>query len=469
MHKISIKFLGAIKEVTGSCHLLTVGPYKILLDCGLIQGGYKDEVRNSEPLSFDSASLTAIVLSHAHLDHSGRLPLITKQGFNGRIYAHTATYDLCRIMLRDSAKLQQKDAEITNRKRARKGLPPIPPLYEVEDVDMTEPLFAPCEYHQWQTINEQIRFRFHDAGHILGSCIVELELQDHGVVRRLIFSGDLGPYQAPILRDPESGFDADHVIMESTYGDRDHRSFDDTLYELEAIFNSESSSRGNIIIPAFAVGRAQELLYLFAKHRQRWHLERWQIFLDSPMAISATEVYLKHHCLYDAEARATFGERPAQKLKQLLPNLTFCETPEESMAINRIHHGAIIIAGSGMCTGGRVKHHLKHLVWRDTTQVVIVGFQAHGTPGRALVDGNHFIRLWGEAIKVRAKVHTIGGLSAHAGQTDLLRWYQHMPKRPAVTLVHGEEQAQETLKAKMREQFPGLSVRRAVDVELLAL
>lgn len=469
MHTINVKFLGATKEVTGSCHLLTVGKHQILLDCGLIQGSYKDEVRNSQPLPIDLQQLSAVVLSHAHLDHSGRLPLLAGSGFSGRIYAQRATKDLCRIMLRDSAHLQEKDAEIENRKRARKGLPPIKPLYTLKDVEITEPLFYPCDYHEWITINEQIRFRFHDAGHILGSCIVELAVSDHGVEKRLLYSGDLGPHDAPILNDPESGFEVDHVIMESTYGDRDHRSKQATLDELAEVFNSDTSLRGNIIVPAFSVGRSQELLYLFAKHKKEWHLDRWQIFLDSPMAIDATEVYLKHHCLYDAEARSIFGDKPAQQLRQLLPNLSLTETPEESMAINRIQQGAIIIAGSGMCTGGRVKHHLKHLVWRDTTQVMMVGYQAHGTPGRALVDGKHSIRLWGEGIRVRAKIHTIGGLSAHAGQSDLLRWYEQMPGRPPVTLVHGETEAQLALRNLMMKRYPGLEIQRAADQLLLQL
>lgn len=469
MHKITVKFLGAIREVTGSCHLLTVGDEMYLLDCGLIQGSYKDELRNSEPLSFEPGELSGIILSHAHLDHSGRIPLLVKQGFKGRIYTHKATQDLCRIMLQDSARLQEKDAEIENRKRARKGLDKVKPLYDVADVEKTEKLFLPCEYKEWIKISDGVSFCLHDAGHILGSAVIELQLQHHGVQRRLVYSGDLGPFDAPILRNPVSGLHPDHVIMESTYGDRDHRRFSDTLEELDYVFAAESSMRGNIVIPAFAVGRAQELLYLFAKHKERWKLSRWQIFLDSPMAIEATEVYFKHYCLYDAEARSLFGDDPAKRLHQLLPNLVFSQTPEQSMSINRIQTGAIIIAGSGMCTGGRVKHHLKHLVWRDTTQVLMVGFQAQGTPGRALVDGRSHIRLWGEAIRVRATIHTIGGLSAHAGQSELIQWYERMDGGAAVTLVHGEEQAQEMLKQKLQEKFPGLSVKRAVDVETLVL
>ena len=460
---MEIRFHGAAGEVTGSCHLVEVAGRRILLDCGLIQGDRRAEERNRAPFPFDPKSIDAVVLSHAHIDHSGRIPLLIGSGFAGPVYTHHASKDLCRIMLKDSGYLAERDAEWENRKRQRKGLKPVQPLYTMQDAVAAMKRFRGLLYGKRKKILPGITVRLSDAGHILGSSIVELWLEEGRARRKLVFSGDLGQAGAPILRDPAAIAEADLVLMESTYGDRLHRGRAETLAEIEEIIAQTRGAKGNILIPAFAVGRTQDILYNFARNYDAWGLGDWRVFLDSPMAIQATEVYLRHGDLYDREAAAlwqTNSHRP------LLPNLTLSHTSRQSMQLNRVRSGAIIIAGSGMCNGGRIRHHLKHNIWRSNCHVVIVGFQARGTLGRALVDGARHIRLWGEAIKVEAKIHTIGGLSAHAAQAGLLEWYGHFQGRPPVMLVHGEPEASaalmtalgETSNAPVRIAAPGQRV-----------
>ena len=446
----NVQFFGAAGEVTGSCHLVTVGNQRILLDCGLIQGGRKDEARNREPFPFDPKSIDAVVLSHAHIDHSGRLPLLVKAGFRGSIYTHRACRDLCRIMLKDAGYLSEKDAVWENRKRARKGLEPVEPLFTVEDAKSAMQYFKGLVYAKKRRILPGVSIRLSDAGHILGSSIVELWLKDGRQTRKLVFSGDLGRAGMPVLQDPTPVQQADLVIMESTYGDRLHRSWEDSRREIQEVLTLATRSKGNILMPAFAVGRTQEILYLFAKYYQEWELDRWHIFLDSPMAIEATRVFTQHSDLFDAEAAKLWHQH---SINTLLPNLHLSRTAKQSMALNVISSGAIIIAGSGMCTGGRIKHHLKHNIWRKECQLVVTGFQAEGTLGRSLVDGARYIRLWGETVRVAATVHTIGGLSAHADQTALKNWYSNFEGRPPVILVHGEEQAIAGLSDCLREQL----------------
>ncbi len=453
-----IHFLGAAGEVTGACFLLECGRHQVLVDCGMVQGNRKEEQRNAQPFPFDVTRLDAVILTHAHLDHSGRLPLLVKAGFRGKIYTHRASRDLCRIMLLDAAFIAEKDAEIDNRKRARKGLPPVEPLYTRADAEQALTHFRGLDYGEICEPAPGIRLRLADAGHILGSAIAEVWLEEGGLERKLVFSGDLGHSGAPIMRDPARIAEADLVIMESTYGDRNHRSWQATWDELAEVFAEANASRGNILIPAFAVGRTQELLYLFRKHYHDWGIDRWQVFVDSPMAIQATEVYARHRSLFDSDAMATLGNGEDTFN---LPNLRLSETPEESMALNRIRAGAMIIAGSGMCDGGRIRHHFKHNLWRAETQVLIVGFQAQGTLGRRLVDGAPYVRLWGETIRVNAKIHTIGGLSAHAGQSELLDWYGAFDGRPPVALVHGEDAPRAALAAKLEERF-GVRARQPV-------
>ena len=446
---ITLEFFGAAREVTGSCFLLTVGDKKVLVDCGMIQGTPEDEARNAIPFPFDVKKIDAVVLSHAHIDHSGRLPLLAKAGYTGPIYTHAASRDLCTIMLADSAYLNEKECEWENRKRQRKHLPLIEPLYTIDDARSVMGQFNSVEYDKRIDILPGVALQLRDAGHILGSAIVELWLEHNGVTRKLVFSGDLGHRGAPILRDPTVVNEADLVIMESTYGDRLHRSWEATWAELEQIITTAKNQRSNILIPAFAVGRTQELLYAFNRNFEAWQMERWSIFLDSPMAIEATDVYIKHRDLYDKE---TLAFERASGNPFMPSNLHISRTPLESMNINSIESGAIIIAGSGMCSGGRIKHHLKHNIWRRDCHLIIVGFQARGTLGRMLVDGAKQINLWGETITVAAHVHTIGGFSAHADGEGLVQWYNNFHNRPPVALVHGEPEAMSVLASRLQEQ-----------------
>lgn len=464
---MELEFYGATGEVTGSCHILRIGGRQVLLECGLVQGSRQKQARNRDDFPFDPQKIDAVVLSHAHIDHSGRLPLLVQRGFRGPIYAQSATVDFCKIMLEDSARIAQGDAETENRKRARKDLPQVIPLYTVSDVERTLRQFVPLPYDSKQDILPGVSICFQDAGHILGSACVEVGLHAGGISRKLVFSGDLGQYNKPILRDPTALTDADLVIMECTYGDRLHREYEATIAEIAAIIADADHRRGNILIPSFAVGRSQELLYLFSKYYAAWQLHRWKIFLDSPMAIRASEVYWNNDKLYDQEARTMRegldGMRP-------LPNLTLSKSPAQSQRINRMRSGALIIAGSGMCEGGRIVHHLKHNVWRRECEVIIVGYQAEGTLGRRLVDGNAYVRIHHEAIRVQARIHTIGGLSAHGDQNDLLRWYGSFRPAPPVYLVHGEARAAQGLVNRLRrEGAPAATIAaRGMRVDLRA-
>ncbi|MCK5002744.1 MAG: MBL fold metallo-hydrolase, partial [Gammaproteobacteria bacterium] len=326
----------------------------------------------------------------------------------------------------------------------------IEPLYTEDDVTTTIKQFRGLAYQQQERILPNIAIRLNDAGHILGSSIIELWLEENGTERKLVFSGDLGRPGMPILNDPALIKRADLVIMESTYGDRCHRSWQDTHDEMAEVVGNATNGKGNILIPAFAVGRTQEILYLFAKYYDEWGLDRWQIFLDSPLAIEATNVFTHHSELFDPEM-ADLWEK--NKQKSLLPNLHISHTTNQSMALNRVSAGAIIIAGSGMCNGGRIKQHFKHNIWRKECHIIITGFQARGTLGRTLVDGAKHIRLWGETIRVNAKIHTIGGLSAHADEYDLKNWYSNFENRPPVVLVHGEPAAQEKLATTLNSEL----------------
>ncbi len=449
---MKLHIFGAAGEVTGSCFLVETGAVRVLVECGLRQGSRRDEASNRDPFPFDPAALDAVVLTHAHIDHSGRLPLLFRRGYRGPVFCHRATRDLCRVMLRDAGFLNEKEAGWENRKRERKGLPPVEPLYTMAEAERTLRDFRGLDYGRRRGIAPGVDIRLRDAGHILGSAIVEMWLGEKGRERKVVFSGDIGHRGAPILEDPFCVADADFVLMESTYGNRLHRDWPETLAEFGDVFQRCGSARGNILVPAFAVGRTQELLYLLNRHYRDWGLERWRVFLDSPMAIQATAVYRKYRNLYDSEARELWRD-PARG--SLMPNLHFTRTTGQSMKLNTIRSGAIIIASSGMCTGGRIKHHLKNNVWRKECHVVITGFQAAGTPGRALVDGARFIRLWGETVRVGATVHTIGGLSAHADQDGLVDWYRGFRKPPPGRLVHGEPRALDALQEKLSSVAPG--------------
>ena len=440
-----IHFHGAAGEVTGSLHEVEAAGRRILLDCGMIQGSPEHERRNAEPFDFDVDAIDALVISHAHIDHIGRVPLLVKRGFRGPIYATEATADLMPIMLLDAASLAESDAERANRRRPN-GVPEIFPLYSREDVAEAMALVRPVPYDTRTTIAPGIDITYRDAGHILGSAITELWADG----KKLVFSGDLGPKGTPILRDPTSIAQADLVLMESTYGDRNHRERIETIHELGDIFERAMHERGNVLIPAFAVGRSQELLYWFAQNWEAWKLSRWHVFLDSPMAAKVIRAYEKNVVLFDEDAQRVWKGKP---LPFKLPNLHISESIEDSMAINRFEGGAIIIAGSGMANGGRIVHHLKHNLGRRNAHVVFPGYQAQGTLGRRLVDGAQWVRIHGQDIRVNAQRHTVGGLSAHADQHGLLEWYGNDDGAPRVALVHGEDKAREALAGEIHERY----------------
>jgi metallo-beta-lactamase family protein len=445
-----IEFYGATSGITGSCHILRANGHQVLLDCGLIQGRRKVEAKNREPFPFSPDEISAVVLSHGHIDHSGRLPLLVKQGYQGPIYAHNATCDLCEILLEDSASLQGRDAQYENKWRKRKNKPLIEPLYTIEDARGALANIVGMRYREKQEILPGISVRFQDAGHIMGSCSVEVWLNENGVQRKIVFSGDLGQYDTPILNDPAVIRAADHLLIESTYGNRRHRDRQMTIDEIGAIISEARHQHGNVLIPAFAVGRSQEILYFLGKYYDEWGLDRWEVFLDSPMAIKASKVYWDYPHLYDEEAtrlRRNVNEMPP------LEKLHLTTSVEDSMAINEIKSGAIIIAGSGMCNGGRIVHHLKQNITRKGTHIMIVGYQAHGTLGRRLVDGDNKVKIHGDMYRVRAQVHTVGGLSAHADTDDLSRWAGSFDKGTAVHVVHGEPQSKQDFRDRLEREL----------------
>ncbi len=444
---VELQFWGAVGEVTGSLYLLRTGTHAVLLECGLIQGGKESERRNHDAFPFDVDEIDAVVLSHAHIDHSGRVPRLVRDGYQGPVHVQNATLALCEIMLPDAGYLNEKDAEWENRRRRRSGESPVQPLYTLEDAERCLEQFSGAAYGEAVEIVPGVTLKFHDAGHILGSTIVELDCRVDGERRRLVFSGDIGYRDAPLMNPAARLTHADCVLLESTYGDRLHKPFDETIDELTDVFESARAAQGNILIPAFAVGRTQDLLYLMAENYERWRLDKWQIFLDSPMAIEATEVYSRFRRLYGARLFEAGSSLPD------LPHFRRTRTPQESMEINDIRAGAIVIAGSGMCSGGRILHHLKNNIWRPECHLVIVGFQAYGTLGRRLVDGAETVRLYGDEYRVRINVHTIGGLSAHGDQADLLAWYGAFENRPPLYLVHGEPRAQQALVRRMRAEL----------------
>lgn len=450
----TLTFLGATGQVTGSCYLIETDTARILLDCGMFQGPPQTEALNRRAFRFGPETIDAVVLSHAHLDHSGLLPRLVGLGYRGPIFSTSATGDLLPLMLKDAAYLEQKDVEWENKVRRRSGRKTIEPLYTLEDVEHALRLRRPIAYGERHRVCEGVELRYRDAGHILGSAVVELWIQDTGKTVKLVFSGDLGNRHSYLLRDPETVDHADVLLLESTYGDRDHRALDDTVAELEQALQSAAERHGNVLIPSFAVGRTQEILYLLGRLYQDGRLPQQAVFLDSPMAIAATDVYHKHMTLFGEAEADELRRAGAENLHEWLPILRLSRTPEESMAINRITGGAVIIAGSGMCTGGRIRHHLKHNLWRPEAHVLIVGFQARGTLGRALVDGARHVKVLGNDIAVKAEVHTLGGFSAHAGQRQLIDWAQAMSAaRPRTWLVHGEPEKSQALQRALGERL----------------
>lgn len=463
---MKITLLGAAGgEVTGSCYLVETSRARLLVDCGMFQGGAQAEALNRAVLP-DTASLSAVLLTHAHLDHTGRLPLLARAGFSGPIFATPATGEMTGLILRDAAKIQTQDAERHNRGRERAGEPPVPPLYTVEDAEEILHRLRPVPYRDPVVVAPGIQARFVEAGHMLGSASIQLTIEDGGRRRTVAFSGDLGPKSAPILREFEPFTSADLVFLESTYGDRDHQSFAATVDEFVRVVRDAMATGGKVLVPTFAVGRAQLLTALLAWAFREGKLKPFPVFLDSPMAIEASVIYERHHELFDEEAIAFLKQRP---IGFDLKTLRMTASPEDSRAINQVPGPCLILAGSGMCNAGRILHHLRHNLWRPGAHVLIVGYQGRGTLGRQLVDGARRVSIFGEPIAVAAKVHTLGGFSAHAGQTDLLAWFAALaPAKPRVILTHGEDPQRSTLAARIQERH-GLAAQLPKLGEVLEL
>ena len=438
-----IYFHGATGGVTGSAYHVVTRHASVLVDCGLFQGGKEERGKNRRGDTLEGGRLDAVILTHGHLDHVGRLPLLTRKGYTGPIYATRATLDLATLILRDSLRLQQSDLERENRRRERAGRRPLEPLFGETDVRRLKPLARAVAYDQPVEVARGIQVRLVDAGHVIGSASVEMTVEEDGRKKVLVFSGDLGPRGAPLLNGPTPSERADVVIMESTYGDRDHRSLRETAVEGRKIISQAVEDRAKILVPVFAVGRTQLLLYLLAGAFGRGTLKRIPIYLDSPMAIEATRIYGTHDELFDCEAREMVE---SGELRRNLECVRPCPTLADSRALNEAKGPCLIMAGNGTCSGGRIVHHLRHNLPLRGTAVLIVGFQSPGTLGRQLVDGAKSVSIFGEKVPVRASIHTMGGFSAHAGQSDLLDWFAAVaPSRPRVILTHGEDRARRAL------------------------
>lgn len=449
----TLTFHGAAQQVTGSCYLIETDNHRMLLECGIRQGEDKRNNKDVPPFAFDPRSIDAVILSHTHLDHSGLVPLLVKEGYEGPIYTTTATQDLLPIMYRDAASLMRSDIERKNRRLLRAGKKLIEPPYTIEDVEQALQLTVGINYGEKTRVLAEIEVRFLDAGHILGSAIVELWLNDGPTIKKLVFSGDLGNSCAPLMSDPDIVQEADLLLLESTYGDRNHRPLDATLEEFKEVIENASNAGGNILIPAFAVGRTQDLIYWLGQLYHEDRLNKLRVFLDSPMAIQVSNIYELHHHLFN-EDDPHFRNFMKEGWDKWLPDLSYTQSPEESIALNRISDGAIIIAGSGMCTGGRILHHFKHNLWRQKTHVIIVGYQAAGTLGRSLVEGDPMVKIFGDEIAVKAQIHTLGGFSAHAGQDQLLNWASNFrAPRPRLFLVHGELDAMQALQRRFVQEY----------------
>ncbi|WP_461211552.1 MBL fold metallo-hydrolase RNA specificity domain-containing protein [Desulfocurvus sp. DL9XJH121] len=449
---MKIQFLGAAKTVTGSCHMMETGGHRFAVDCGMHQGNAEIEKRNYDTFKYDPGNIEFFLITHAHIDHSGLLPRMAADGFQGDIYCTPPTRDLLEIMLRDSAHIQEMEAEWRNRKNQRHGRNLIQPLYSMADAEKALGMIRTVDYDKSFSPFPELTVTYRDAGHILGSAFAELCVQEEGGEFKAVFSGDLGRPDQLLLNDPSVIRDAHYLFMESTYGDRDHKDKGTSRDELAAAIAYAHSHGEKVIIPAFAVERTQEILYsLYLLEKDGRLPADMPVYVDSPMAIKATEVFRKYPQYFDEETTAILdsGEDPLK-----LSNLKFTPTTAQSQAINLSGGPAVVISASGMCNAGRIKHHLRHNLWRPGASVVFVGYQGKGTPGRRIVDGAESIRIFGEDIAVKAKIFTIGGFSAHAGQSEMLDWLKHFTTpEMKVFLVHGENRKQRTLARLIEERF----------------
>jgi len=448
---IKLGFYGAAGEVTGSCYVLTTDRACVMIDMGMHQGEREADEHNRRMPAVDLAKLDSVVLTHAHLDHCGRLPLLIKNGYQGPVHCTTPTAEITDIILRDSASIQMEDCERFNRRLRRGDEPCDAPLYDLDDVGQLRPRMRTIEYDQPKEVAEGITIKFINSGHILGAASVQMTVKDGNRTLTIVFSGDIGMSGVPILRDPTTPIPADVVVMESTYGDRDHKSLAATRDELLSILQQARAAGGRVLIPAFAVGRTQDLIYYLGEFIRAGQLQSQNVYIDSPMATAISALYARHEEVYGESSRALV----ANHLSPLdFPGLTYTRTVEESKRLNSITGALVIIAASGMCTGGRIMHHLSYGLPDAKTHVVIAGYQGNGTLGRQLVEGARRVSIFRQPVEVRAKIHTLGGFSAHAGQTGLLNWAAPYQKiRPRMFLTHGEDGPRKILDEKLKSRF----------------
>jgi metallo-beta-lactamase family protein len=446
-----VEFLGGVRTVTGSATLLEQDSLKWLVDCGMFQGGKELEKRNWKIQPYRAKDISFILLTHAHIDHSGLIPKLVKEGFRGKVICTKATRDLCEVMLQDSGRIQEMEAEWQNRKGKRAGKGEAIPLYTAKDAEKSLRCFQPVSYGEIVQLAEGVKVRFQDAGHILGSAIIEIWVQEEGEEKKIVFSGDLGNFDQPIVRDPSIIEEGDVLWLESTYGDRLHKSREETVQELLKIVQEAISHRAKVVIPAFAVERTQDIIYTLGQSIRSGTLPPIPVYIDSPLAISATEIFKKNSDCFDQETQKILsgGENPLE-----IPGILYTRTTEESKAINEDPRPGIIVSASGMCDSGRIRHHLKHHLWREESHIVIIGYQAEGTLGRRIVDGAKTVRLFGEEIAVKAHIHTLGGFSAHADRKGLLDWISHLRNPQMEVLInHGEEKISMGLSQLVSERF----------------
>lgn len=454
---MKLEFIGAAGIVTGSCHKISVNGKSYLLDCGMYQGKREVTRRNYLPFSFNPKKISAVILSHAHIDHSGLIPKLYKEGFRGPVYCTKATKDLCRIMLEDSADIHEREAAYDNKRLEAEGLPLRKPLYEKKDARACISLFRAVDYNSKFAVSPEIAVVFRDAGHILGSAIVEVFAAEKGAARKIVYSGDLGKPDTPIIKNPSFIREADYVLLESTYGGRVHEKVRERKKMLLSIIKANYENRGRLMVPSFAIERTQEIIYTLNEFTEKGLVPSESVFVDSPLATKATEIFTRHPECYDREFKELVakGDNPFE-----FPRLRYIQKVSESKKLNRIKEPCIIIAGSGMCNGGRIKHHLRNHVGERNSTVLFVGYQAKGTLGRKIRDGYKKIKIYGKWYDVKVNLESIGGFSAHADRTMLVKWAKNFKNSPKIYLVHGEPEEAKSLAGEIRKFNRNVSIAR---------